>query len=548
MSHSQLSRNQFDLLVEAVIFASAIALVTVSLALDVSDVVALLSPDGQVSSRTDSQIRFVLMLAGIGGLASLGAQATILLWLRKSSREVIREVVEFTKKHERVSIPILLICCIGLGLTINLKNRPISEWNNASGAEYLDIATSIVAGHGFSMSEGDRWFWVDFNPQTTYDDDNFFPTAIEEPIYPYLLAAALSIFGDQGVLAIAVLQLAAWIGSCLLVYCLGKVLFGRYIGFFAAVSLALWPAAEHLVVGYLGPSPLGLLFFTAIAYLITQKLGAKNSNWWVPATGLLLGLSALTLASSQIFIPIAAATVILGKGLKIPGSWGAAVALCLISAAVISPWTYRNWVTFGELVPIRTGMGLISHQGNPTLAGTFLPGPHICSESLGPIWTATDISDAINQATTDQQKEIAIYKRSFDCIAENAPPDYANFNEPQRDAFYLDASKEFIYEHPWTFGKMAFHKYLLAVKGELSWEQAVFGVLCLIGMIICAAQMRAIAPVIMVLAYFAPYALGIPWGYRYRFPIEPLVILFALYAIDVTVRSVYKSAKIRSHN
>ena len=541
-------KTSVDLMIDVAIFAVAIALILISLAVNVSTIVDIVSPDGIVNARTERQLEFILLAAGLGGLALLAAQATIVLWLRRTSFWALKTGLVLAQKHSQVTLPLLLIATLVLGFAYNLKDRPFSQWNDARGAEYVDIASSIVAGQGFSLHDKDRWFWIDFDPDTEYDDGRFHPTALEEPVYPYILAGAISIFGDNGIFAVVVLQFIAWLVSALLLFVLGRSLFGSFVGYMSAAILVFWPAAETPVVGYLGPSPFGLLIFTLVAYLVTHKLGPTANRWWIVATGVVLGLGALTLAASQVFIPVAAAAAILASGWKKRRSWLSGLAIVLISAVIISPWTYRNWVIFDEFVPIRVGMGLISHQGNPILAGSFFPGPHSCSDTLGPMWKANGIGDAIHKATTEQAKEIEIYKRSFDCIAQNAPPDYRDYNEPQRDSVYLSESKEFIYDHPWLFTKMAAYKYMMAVKGEHRWEIAIFGSLCLIGMSLSVVQRKAIPLVLMILAYFAPYALGIPWGYRYRFPIEPLVIVFGVFAASTMFMQVASLFSARSRS
>ena len=312
--------------------------------------------------------------------------------------------------------------------------------------------------------------------------------------------------------------------------------------------MALWPAADYLVMGYLGPSPFGLLLFTSLAWLFTRNLNEVNFVSWLVITGLVLGAGMLTLASSQVFLPIAFATLVVWRGWKRLRSWVEAFTLALIAILVVAPWTYRNWTTFGEFVPIRVGIGLISHQGNPILAGTFLPGPHACTDSLGPMWHADGALDAIEQATTIQAKEIEIYRRSYDCIERNAPEDYERYNEPQRDAHYNKAARQFIVEHPWVFAKMAFFKYLYAVKGEGTTAHLLAGALCLIGMIPAALAVRPLPIVFMILAYFGPYALGVPWGYRYRFPVEPLVVLLAVYSVALLVSYAVRSTAGNRHS
>jgi hypothetical protein len=345
-------------------------------------------------------------------------------------------------------------------------------------------------------------------------------------------------FGEPDGKAIMIgLQTMAWLAACFLTYALGKAVFGRLEGMLGAVGLAVWPSAQYLTVGYLGPSAFGALMITMIAYLLVTIPHSRRYFRRSILLGMILGLAMLTLASSQVFVPIAAAATLLWLDWRRPRSWVAAGLVIIATCVVVSPWTIRNWVVFEEFIPVRTGIGLIAHQGSPTLAGTFHPGPHACTDSLGKFWTSTGPYNALNLASGDQNKEIAIYKRSFDCIEQHAPVDYSDYNEAQRDQFYLEQSKRFIEQNPWVFAKMAFFKYVVMVRGW-SMEHTVVGILCLIGLLLSFRRPQPAIIALMILAYVAPYALGIPWFYRYRFPLEPLILVVAAGVVVALVRPV----------
>jgi hypothetical protein len=283
------------------------------------------------------------------------------------------------------------------------------------------------------------------------------------------------------------------------------------------------------------------LLFAVIASLLVGCTTRRCSLGRVIGIGFLLGVAPLTLASSQIFLPIAASTIVLSQGWKNPRSWAAGGLLVLAAAIVIAPWTIRNWTVFGEFVPVRTGMGLIGHQGSPTLAGTYHPGPHACTDTFGPMWSASGPYDALKRASGDQPKEFEIYRRSFDCVEHNAPAGYENFNEVQRDQVYLEKTKEFIEREPLVFAELAFFKYLVMVRGWAP-EHTLTGVLCLLALFVFVRKPAALIIGAMILAYVAPYALGIPWFYRYRFPIEPLIIVLAV-GLLVHVLSAFRGSR-----
>src|SRR5690606_28944040 len=128
----------------------------------------------------------------------------------------------------------------------------------------------------------------------------------------------------------------------------------------------------------LGPAPFGGLLVTAAALLLLRAL--ERASWRRDlALGAALGFSTLTLAAAQVLVPLSAACIVLFRGWRDRRSWAGAALVALSAAAIIAPWTARNGAVFGEVVPVRTGAGLIAHQGNPILAASFYDNPQACS-------------------------------------------------------------------------------------------------------------------------------------------------------------------------
>lgn len=85
-----------------------------------------------------------------------------------------------------------------------------------------------------------------------------------------------------------------------------------------------------------------------------------------------MGLTALTHAGTSLFAPISA-LMFLASGKPGKEVWQCSLAVVFAAALVVSPWTLRNYFTFGEFVPIRTGVGFMFYLGNSALADTFKP-------------------------------------------------------------------------------------------------------------------------------------------------------------------------------
>ena len=59
----------------------------------------------------------------------------------------------------------------------------------------------------------------------------------------------------------------------------------------------------------------------------------------------------------------------------------------------------------------------------------------------------------------------------------------------------------------------------------------MIAVLAALGALFAVRRPSARILAVMVLGYSIPYAIGVPYFDRYRYPIEPLLLLFASYAL-----------------
>jgi len=510
------------LLVIAVVVSSVMAYFV-----DAEFVARNLSPDGILSAAMIRMIQVFRILAGLVSILTLVALGVILKGGHAAAQRAANGLYSLLERRPewlfRLTL-LLVLAPIGAFHFMQL----LDTWDTARGAEYEDIARSIAVGQGFSMNESDRWYWYDFSrDESEYSTDVYFPTAIEEPLYPLLLGTSFRLFGEVGAFPVLLLQLIAWLATCVLVYSVGRRALGRAAGLMAAAGLAMYSEGAWLATGYFGPGPFGGLFIMAIAYAAIRTRPEPNFRFDL-LLGTLLGVAFLTIASSQVFIPVVVAFVIFVRGWNRGRSWVSAGIIVVCVMAVISPWTIRNWQTFGEFVPVRTGSGLAMHQGNPILAASFHSSSQACTDTLGPIWSATGPRDAVRQVRFDQEKEMAMYKRSFECVAERAPENYKLYNEIQRDRFYFSEAMDFIKSEPLVFAELAFHKYLAVFNGTRL-QHAIVGWLALFGALLALKNKEGVMLVLMVGAFIGPYALVAPGGFRYRYPIEPLLILSAMH-------------------
>jgi 4-amino-4-deoxy-L-arabinose transferase-like glycosyltransferase len=417
---------------------------------------------------------------------------------------------------------IFLLLTMAWGLC-NLRG----EWQGARGWEQQLVAQSIAGSHGFSFDASHRWMFVDF--RSAYSSDEYFPTAMVEPVYPTLMAIFFKALGDYGKLAILVFQVIALLITCVFIYHLGRMLFNSWTGMLAGSILAILPAAQYEARGTLQNAIFAGLIVSIAACVIIWCLEKVSVRRGI-TLGFVLGFTCLTLVSTLLFIPIAVLLVLLSARPFRPVVWKTALSILLTAFVVVSPWTVRNLLVFGEFIPVRTGLGLNSYIFNPILAATFSPGFHACSDTLGPLWKAPDARKAILLARKSSEKRQAMYKRSFDCIEHDAPEGYERFNEAKRDKVYLKKALDFILSEPGTFIMMAYHKGL-AFFSDWGIDKRVVALLALIGALITLRNHRARVLTLLALAYAVPYSLASPLFYRYRYPIEPILLLLASHVL-----------------
>ena len=192
-----------------------------------------------------------------------------------------------------------------------------------------------------------------------------------------IAAATYALFGDTFAGVIGTNLIAAFI-TLILVHRLGTVYFGAAAGFWATVAVAFWP---------------NLIFFTTILsselYFIALSLvglylwergtaGAGRWGGWsnIILCGIVLG-AACYVRPIALLIPAALAISTLVQGPRAFLTAAArAIVVTLILVAVVSPWSYRNYLVFGERVFVSTNFGPNLWMGNnPQSSGGYMPLP-----------------------------------------------------------------------------------------------------------------------------------------------------------------------------
>jgi len=519
------------------------ALIAAGLLLTPSLLADRMSPDGVFGDGFLGRItlaeicRWGALLSG-GFLVLCG----ILKWSGWSPAFKVEETLEeraIAPATQPRRVVIILFAFLALALLNKTAQYTLSgKWKQVVGYEYYWIAESLAEGQGYSLPADHRWYFYDF--KSSYPSDQYYPTALEEPLYPVVLGLAFRGLGIYGHLAVLYLNVIALYLTGILMYLLARKIFGSRAGVIVSVALLTWWWFEvsWLTLGAFSPATFGGLAITGSVYALLWSLEKPSVKRGL-VVGAVLAVSCLTLAAGVLLIPLAILFTIFWKRPLRPVAWKPAAAIAVAAGVIMLPWIVRNFVVFGTVIPVRTGFGLALHQSNPILAATFADAGHACVEELGPLWRAKDPKDAIVQVRHSQAKRLAMYKRGYDCIALHAPPGYAGFNEAQRDKVYLKESIAFIRDNPGLFLKMTRYRIQAFLVG---WNprHTLVTLLAIVGALLSWRNRYCWILIAVVAAYTFTFSLATPLMYRYRYPIEPTFFVLAG-AIPVVLLSLLRT-------
>jgi 4-amino-4-deoxy-L-arabinose transferase-like glycosyltransferase len=365
---------------------------------------------------------------------------------------------------------------------------------------YRDWALAILAGDWL----GDRVYYQD-------------------PLYPFFLAGLYALFGPdtQGVL---IAQALLGAGSAVLIFALGRELFGARVGWIAGGLAAVYQVFfffEALIMkGALK------LFLFSLGLLLAARAAGGGSPWrWLPA-GFCLGLGSLIRPNALLFAPVLALFAWRAPGRSArERRLGLALALLGLLAAV-APGAIRNAAVGGDLVLLNSQGGQNFYIGNfrGNRSGTFVAPPFLRAD---PRHEEEDFRREAERAVGHalRPSEVSRYwlRRGLDEIA--ADPAHFVRHLGRKLAVFANAhevadneSYDFFAEH---------------VSGFLALPLPGWGTLlpfALCGFVFARKDPRAL----LLIAFFATYALGLlPFFVlsRLRLPLAPVVIVFAALAL-----------------
>ena len=359
------------------------------------------------------------------------------------------------------------------------------------------IARAIALGHGFSDP---------FHGTTG-------PTAWIAPMYPYFLAGVFKIFGVYS-------SASAWVAlavnsffsalTCAIIYYIGREVFGprSRVPVWAAWVWALLPSQMFWAIRFPWETSLSAYLLSVVVLLMLRHETDANLRRWL-AFGALWGIIALSSPALLSLLPFFGIWWLLRQPRR-SDAMRHAIMAALLFCLINLPWTLRNYETFGKPILIRGNFGAEFRLGN---------GPG--AEGYWMFW----------QHPTQDPVEFARYQRMGEA---------AYVAERQREAL------QWIGENRGRFAQITLKRVLLFWAGiprseviagfdirDLS-ETAFFlsSALSFVGLFFMLRRRLRGSFIFAVSLFIYPmiYYLTFPHE-RYRHPIEPLMVLLAVYPV-----------------
>jgi 4-amino-4-deoxy-L-arabinose transferase-like glycosyltransferase len=377
------------------------------------------------------------------------------------------------------------------------------------GYEAGAVAAAIAQGRGFS------------SPLKTIKSG---PTAWFTPIYPYLLAGVFKVFGVYSYISSVVIRCIDNVFSactCWPIYTIGAKAFSKRTGAAAAWIWVFCPASLFFSTVWVWDTALSALMLALVVAITLELRGSERLRSWI-GYGALWALASMVNPAVIAILPPLALWALWPLRRRFATAGRLVLAGSLIFIAGITPWTIRNYVVFHKFIPFRSNFGLELWLGNNPLV------PQIWAPNLHP---NEDESEAAKYA---QMTEIPYMQ------------------EKQREAV------QFIRTHPPDTLDRTLHRFSnLWIAGDEPsldlWRRlpvganlavaatCVFPALSLLGVLFAyREQNEAAGPLASVMLFFPLVFYITHSSSRYRHPIDPVMLVLAVYALSYSVTHVLK--------
>lgn len=391
---------------------------------------------------------------------------------------------------------------------------------------YLVQVSSIPTFDSPTMDEGYHMeLATQINSPTGYPPDPYF----RAPLYPYFLALLLKLtsFSHFGV---RLIQLLLGTTVPIVTYLLGRKLFDSRIALLSAGIAAFYPTLIYYDASLL-ITVLEVLLTLLLTFVLYRYDG--TTAWPPVVAGVLLGLAGLARPNLLVIGPplIIWTWLILKPKIGLRRSIAAYVTVGICAAATILPVTIRNYTVGNDFVSIAWQGGYNFYVGNnrtadgwsaradgidPSWKGGYYQSIAIAEEDAGRPLKMSEVSDywtgrAFREMAADPGHFVSLLVTKARLLING-------YEIPNNQDEYMSKSFSSIMDS-------------LLWRGPLYFPYGVLAPLGIVGLILSLKEWRRFLITYIVMGSFAVSLLMFFVCARYRQPLIPFLILFAVYGV-----------------
>jgi 4-amino-4-deoxy-L-arabinose transferase-like glycosyltransferase len=192
------------------------------------------------------------------------------------------------------------------------------------------------------------------------------PTVFVTPTYPFFLALVFRVFGYslQGMQAVRIIQAVFSCVTILLTYLIAKELFNERVGLLASFFVAFY-IPNIITVGFILTETLFTMLLCLLIYL-SLFFAKRPAKARFAVLGVLWAVITLCRPTIALYPVMLFIYLFWEKRLKIVEMAKLGGIMFITFAVIMSPWWVRNYMEYGEFIP------LAASSGNPFLQGTYV--------------------------------------------------------------------------------------------------------------------------------------------------------------------------------
>jgi 4-amino-4-deoxy-L-arabinose transferase-like glycosyltransferase len=342
-------------------------------------------------------------------------------------------------------------------------------------------------------------------------DNSFYetkPTTNIPPVYPCFVALNIILFGDNSFLVIEIIQALVSAAFCFTLYLISKRIFGRRsIALLSAVMAAFYPSLIYHAAFIW--STIVFVFLITVLILLFIKIAERPNLINIILCGFVMGFTALTDPAILPYYPLVILWLFFNFNSKKLFIVKKISIMILIMAAIIAPWTIRNYLVFNKIILIKSNIGYNFWIGNnPYATGSSMISPE------------GDYSDIIR--------------------------DIADKDEVDKSRYFVKVAVANIMSDPLEFSKRCLRKFTYfwwRIENKIggNWEKYTaimyftYGIplfLSVLGIFLSWKDRKYCSLIwLLFFSFSAVYSITHCGNYRYRLPVEPFILIFASVAI-----------------